>query len=71
VWNLLSSGDDTNLIKSADLGTETSVDAEYLAVNDSGKSEEVKDLAARFPDRSVAVLLLALFVEAVNLRDLS
>jgi hypothetical protein len=44
--NFLCSGDDTNLVQSANFGTETSVDAENFAVDDSRKGKEVEDLAA-------------------------
>ena len=47
------------------------MDAQDFAVNDCRQCEEIEDLAARFPDRRVAVLLLALLVETVHLGDLS
>jgi hypothetical protein len=70
VWNLLSPGNDTDLVKSADFGAETSVDAEHFAVDDSCEGEEIEDLTARLPDRGVAILLLALLIESVDLRNL-
>lgn len=69
--NLLSTGDDTNLIDSADFWAKTTVNAEDLAINDSSQDQEVEDLATRLPDRRVAVLLLTLFVEAIDLSDLA
>ena len=47
------------------------MNAEDLAVDHSAQNQKVKDLAASFPDRRVAVLLLAFFVETVDLSDLS
>lgn len=44
--------------------------AKYLAVDNGGQSEEVKDLTAGFPYRCVAVLGLTFFVEAIDLGDL-
>lgn len=47
------------------------MEAEHLSIDDGAEDEEVEDLAARFPDGGVAVLLLAFFVEAVDLGDLA
>jgi len=68
--NLLVSGDGSDLIDGADVRREASVDTENLAVNESGEGEVVEDLCAIFPGVGVAVLLLALIVEAVHLGDL-
>lgn len=68
--NLLSAGDDSNLVNGPDLRAQTTVHAEHLAVDNGGQDQKVEYLAARFPDRRVAVLLLAFFVEAVDLGDL-
>jgi len=43
--NFLSTSDNTNLINSSDLRAQTTVNAKDLAVNDSSKDEEIKDLA--------------------------
>lgn len=69
--NLLGAGDDADLIQGADLGTEAAMDTEYLAINDSSEDEKIENLAATFPDGGITVLLLAFFVEAVNLGDLA
>lgn len=69
--NFLSTGNDTDLINGANLRTQTTMNTENLAINDSSKDEEVEDLAARLPDRGIAVLLLTLFVETVDLGDLA
>lgn len=69
--DLLRAGDDADLVESADLGTETAVHAEHFAVDDGGQDEEVEDLAAGLPDGRVAVLLLTLLVETVDLGDLA
>ena len=68
--DLLRSGNYSNLIQRSDLRAQAPVHAEDFAVDDGGKGKEIEDLTARFPDRSVAVLLLAFFVEAVDLRYL-
>jgi hypothetical protein len=44
---------------------------EKLAINDSSKDEEVKHVTASLPDGCIAVLLLTLLIETVNLCDLS
>jgi hypothetical protein len=45
--------------------------AEHFTVDDGCKNEEIKHMTAGFPDRGIAVLLLALLVKAVDLCDLS
>lgn len=70
VGDLLCSRDDSDLVDGSYLGTQTTVHAEYSAVDDGGQHQEVKYLAACLPDRRVAVLLLTLLVEAVDLGDL-
>jgi hypothetical protein len=47
------------------------VDAENLAIDDSSEDQEVEYLATGFPDACVAILLLTLLVEAVDLGDLT
>ena len=62
---------DANLVQRADLGRQSTVHAEHLAVDNGCEGKEVEDLTTRLPDRGVAVLGLALLVEAVHLGDLS
>ena len=69
--DLLGARYDADLVQGADLGRQAAVDTEHLAVDDGGEGEEVEDLAARLPHRGVAILLLALLVEAVDLCDLA
>jgi hypothetical protein len=69
--NLLSTCNNANLINSADFRAESTVNAENLTINDRSKDEKVEDLAAGLPNRGVAVLLLTLLVEAVDLSDLT
>ena len=69
--DLLGPSDDTDLIKGPDLGTQAAMDAEDFAIDDGSEDQEVEHLAATFPDRGIAVLLLAFFVEAVDLGDLA
>ena len=71
MWDLLRSRHYSDLVESPDLRREASVYAQDFAINHCRQREEVEDLTARLPDRSVAVLLLALLVESVHLRDLS
>lgn len=47
------------------------MDAEDFTVDDRAQCHEVEDLTACFPDRRIAVLLYAFFVEAVDLSDLA
>jgi hypothetical protein len=71
VRNLLGSCYDTNLVNCSDLGTQPAVDAENLPVNNGCQNQEVEYLTTSLPDRGVAILLLALFVETVDLSDLA
>lgn len=71
VRDLLCSSNYTDLVDRANLGRKTTVNTEDSAINNGRENEKIKDLAARFPDRGVAVLLLALFVEPIDLRDLA
>ena len=47
------------------------MDTEHFAVNHCTEDQEIKDLATSFPDRGIAVLLLAFFVKSVDLCDLT
>jgi hypothetical protein len=46
VRDLLRAGYHADLVECSDFGRETTVDTEHSSINDSGQSEEVKDLAA-------------------------
>jgi hypothetical protein len=69
--NLLSTSNDTDLINGTDLRAQTTMNTEDLSINDSGEDKEIKNLAARLPDRCVTVLLLALLIETIDLSDLA
>jgi hypothetical protein len=71
MWNLLGTSDDADLINSTDLRAQSTMNAENLTINNGGEDKEIENLAARLPDRCIAVLLLALLVETVNLSDLA
>lgn len=68
--DLLSPSNDSNLVESSDLGGESAVYAEDFTVHECCQRQEIEDLAGSFPYRGVAVLLLALFIEPVDLGDL-
>jgi hypothetical protein len=70
VRDLLGAGDDTDLVDGPDLGAETAVYTENGAVNDSRQNQEVKNLAASFPDRRVAVFCLTFLVKPIHLSNL-
>lgn len=69
--NLNSAVDSSNLVDSLDLGAQTTVDAEHLAVNDSTNREIVEDLGAVFPRIRVTVFSVDLVVKSINCSDLS
>ena len=71
VRNLLGTCDDADLIQSADFWTQTSVNTQNGSINNSSKDKEVKNLTASLPDGRIAVLLLALLVETIDLCDLT
>jgi hypothetical protein len=68
---LLSSCYNADLVDGSDLGAKATVNTENLAINNSSQDQEVEHLAACLPDRGIAVLLLALLIEPVDLSDLS
>lgn len=71
VGDLLGTSYYADLINRTDLGAQTAVNAENLAVDDGSEDKEVKNLAARLPDGCVTILLLAFLVESVDLGDLT
>ena len=69
--DLLGTGDNTDLVEGTDLRAQAAVNAEDFAINNGAEDEEVKDLSTCLPDRGVAVFLDALFIETVDLSDLT
>jgi hypothetical protein len=68
--DLLRTGNHSYLIDRPDLWAQPAMDTQHLPVDNRSQDEEIKDMAACFPYRGVAVFLLALFVETVYLGDL-
>ena len=60
--------DDFDLVDAVDAGAEAAVHAKYLVVDDDREGEEVEHVGEVVPDVGVAVLAVALGVEAVGLR---
>lgn len=69
--NLLCTSNNADLVDGADLRRQSTVYTEYFAIDDGCQDQEVKDLATCLPYASVAVFLLAFFVEAIHLRNLT
>lgn len=69
--DFLSTGNNTDLVEGTDFGAQATMDAKDFAIDDSTEDEEIEDLTACFPHRGIAVLLLALFIETVDLCDLT
>jgi len=67
VGNFLSALDQANLVKSFDIGRETSMDTENFAFDDSSSTEEIEDFSAVLPGVGVSVFTHALVVESVDL----
>lgn len=61
----------SNVVESIDAGRQTSVEAEYLVVNQSSERKIVEKISEELPDVGVAVFAQALIVEAVDLCDLA
>lgn len=71
VRDLLGTGDDADLIQSADFWTQTPVDTQNGSINNSRKDKEVKNLTASLPDGCIAIFLLTFLVETIDLRNLT
>lgn len=71
VRNFLIPLDKSNLIQCSNIWGQSPVDTKNRLVNECGDREEVEYPAAVSPRVTVSVLVLALVVEAVNLRDLT
>lgn len=69
--NFLRASHDADLVEGSDFGGQPAVHAQDSAVDDGGEGQEVEDLAARFPDAGITIFLLAFFVKAVDLGDLT
>ena len=67
--DLLVPLDEADLVQGPDVGREAAVDAEDLAVDERGDGEHIEDLAAVAPHVTVAVLVLALVIEPIDLCD--
>lgn len=67
----MSAGDNADLIQCSNLWAQSAMNTQDFAVDNGSKGQEVEDLTAGLPYRSIAVLGLTLFVEAVDLSDLS
>ena len=65
--DLLVPLNEPDLVQGPDVGREAAVDAEDLAVDEGGDGEHVEHLAAVAPHVTVAVLVLALVIETVDL----
>lgn len=70
VGNFLEAVDGANVVEGIDRRGETSVKAEDLIIDKSGKREIVEEVGKEFPNVGVAVLSQAFVVETVNLGDL-
>lgn len=69
--DLHASVDESNLVDGLDLGGESTMDTEYLTLDDGTDTEIVEDFCAVFPWVGVSVLSDGLIVEAVDGGDLA
>jgi hypothetical protein len=71
VWDLHSSVNKSHLIDGFNLGRETSVNTEDLALDNSSNAKIVENFCAIFPRVGVSVLSNGLIIETVHSSDLS
>ena len=69
VRHLHAAVNEADLVEGLDLGRQTTVDAEDLALNDSTDTKVIEDLGAVLPGVDVAIFTHGLFVEAVDAGD--
>lgn len=69
-WNVLRSMNNADLVQCRDLGGQAAMQAQHPSINEGCQGKVVEDLAAVLPDGGIPVLLDALVVETVDLRDL-
>lgn len=71
MWDFLGAGYHANLVQGSNFRAQSAMDTEHFSIHNGCKRKEIKDLTTGFPDRSIAVLCLALLVKAVDLGNLS
>lgn len=59
------------MVQSVDTGTETSVEAKYLSVDQGSQREVIEQISKILPDISVAIFSEAFVIESVDLGDLT
>ena len=67
VWNFSEPVDDFDLINVMDRGTESTVYAEYVVIDDDAEGEKVKHVGKGLPDGRRAVLSRTFEVKAIGL----
>lgn len=67
--NLHTPVDQANLVEGLDLGRETTMDAEDLALNDSTNAEVIENLSAVLPGVDVTILAHSLLIKTVDAGD--
>lgn len=65
MWYLPEAVDDLDLVDAMDTWAETTVDTEYLVVDDDGQGEVVEHVRKVVPHISVAIFAAAFSVETV------
>ena len=69
--NLLYTIQRTDVIECVDRGTQATVKAENLIIDEGGEGEVVEEVSEVFPDIRIAILSKAFVVEPVHLGDLT
>jgi hypothetical protein len=71
VWYFLYAVESSNVVESIDAWGQTSMEAENLIVDESGKREVVEEICEVFPHVCVAIFPETFIVEAIDLGDLT
>jgi hypothetical protein len=71
MWNFLYAIKCSNVIEGINTWGETSVEAEYLVVDEGSEGEEVEKVGEIFPHVCIAIFAKALVVKAIDLSDLA
>jgi len=71
MWNFLYTVESSDVVEGVDAGGETSVEAEDLVVDESGKGEVVEEIREVLPYVGVAVFSETFIIETIYLCDLT
>jgi len=71
MWNFLYTIECSDVVEGIDAGGETTVEAEYLVVDEGGKREIVKEIGEVLPYVGVTIFSETFIIEPIDLCDLA